>query len=361
MFDLLQETVQPVGLENPGYNELPRTGHWFDGIMTYGPMGSFLSRFFEKARVVPQLGPNFTVVTGNPGAMTSRGGVRTVQLLDPGMFSRMNVEIETGSETIWNLVTSNIRRFEIDLGLAESRTSTLPSKIAVDGNTFSVPRTRDKVGFLLENSQWAISNNDLWKRSERHGLQLGGLQAILNTKSIINILTQGSCELSRDYHKKAIEISRNLFQYYSADTEIGPSENLGGIEDGNIVIVGKFDKSYLPVELQATFPISQAEDGSITIRLQNGEIFLIANQPAIGMIFIFPLGGRERVGVLVWGSDTAGLRRAARLFPIRTGVCQPDFIILGPESGWKGAAGALALGLFDSHWQIQASSSYFRR
>ncbi|KAK6341052.1 hypothetical protein TWF696_009361 [Orbilia brochopaga] len=358
MFELLHDTTQLIDLHNIGYNELPRTGHWFDGIMTYGAMGDFLSKFFEKPRRLPHLSTSFTVVAGSPGAMSTRGGLQILQLSDPNTFGRLKINIERTN--IWRITTTNVRRFELNLELAKLRTSMEPAGIIIDGNELPFIAHDGVAGFVLGDNGWTQLNNHLWKTSERHGLQLGGLQAILNSRGSIKIKPQCDGELSLECYNKAMEISQNLFQYYSADTELlSSTERQEHDGNGNMVVIGRFNRSYLPDALQASFPVSQAEDGTITFRLATGETTIYSNQPGLGLILLFPLPGTERVGIWIWGSDEDGLRRAARLFPIRTGVSQPDFILLGPDSGWKGAAGALALGVFDSKWQI--APSYFRR
>ncbi|KAJ6262170.1 hypothetical protein Dda_2975 [Drechslerella dactyloides] len=361
MFELLHDTVQAAGLDNIGYNELPRTGHWFDGIMTYGAMGDFLSDFFRKPRTLAPLNRSFAVVTGNPGAMSSRGGLRILQLLDPNVLGRLKVEIE--HTNVWRIKTTNVRRFELDFSLAELRTTTKPLEFIIDGNKLSIA-THDGIGGFIrdDDDEWTGFDDNIWKESERHGLQLGGLQALFNSRGSIKIFRQPDSALSLEVQKKAMEISQNLFQYYSADTELLLSAKVhDGGGTGNVVLIGGFDRSYLPEGLlRSSFPVSQSEDGSITFRLATGKKIIYPCQPGLGLILVFPLGGTEKVGIWVWGSDAEGLRRATRLFPIRTGVSQPDFILLGPDSGWKGAAGALALGVFDSKWQI-TSSSYFRR
>ncbi|KAK6534290.1 hypothetical protein TWF281_005618 [Arthrobotrys megalospora] len=361
MFELLQNTVRVKGIDNPGYNELPKTGHWFDGIMTYGKMGDFLSKFFARPRPLRHPRQSFTLVVGNPGAMAGRGGFRVLQLSDPGIFGRMRINTGTETGSTWIVSTNNIRRFELDLKYVESRKLDVPNRVVIDGYGILIPSTifHKPLNFVFQSNQWGISEDNQWQRLERYGSQLSGLQTILNTKGAIKILTQRDGPLSEEYGKKSTEISRNLFQYYSADTEIGLAQDLPQRWDGNVVVLGKFHLSYIPTELRHTFPISQSEDGGITFKLSNGETVRYTNRPAMGMIFVFPIEGDGRVGILIWGSDAVGLRRVTRLFPIRTGVSQPDFIVLGGESGWKGAAGALALGMFDSKWQIQPSASFF--
>lgn len=48
--------------------------------------------------------------------------------------------------------------------------------------------------------------------------------------------------------------------------------------------------------------------------------------------------------MILAGTDEKGLDQVTRLFPKRTGVPVPDWIITGPETSWKGAGGLLGAG-----------------
>ena len=48
--------------------------------------------------------------------------------------------------------------------------------------------------------------------------------------------------------------------------------------------------------------------------------------------------------LFILSSSSAGLERAIRLFPIRTGVPVPDWILIGRDADTLGAAGVQAAG-----------------
>jgi hypothetical protein len=48
--------------------------------------------------------------------------------------------------------------------------------------------------------------------------------------------------------------------------------------------------------------------------------------------------------LFVIGTDTFGLERAIRLFPFRTGISVPDWIIVGDAADAIGAAGIVGTG-----------------
>lgn len=75
----------------------------------------------------------------------------------------------------------------------------------------------------------------------------------------------------------------------------------------------------------------------------------------MGLIYLHPLPD-ERLALIIWGTDEEGLRTAARLLPLRTGVGQPNFVMGGKEMRWSGVAGVKATGMFDSWWRVSHTS-----
>lgn len=100
----------------------------------------------------------------------------------------------------------------------------------------------------------------------------------------------------------------------------------------------------------------EIKDGEgISIRDALGNTRLYPSDEGLGAIFLRPLPD-ERLNLVVWGFDDAGLRSAARLVPMLTGVGQPDFIVVSKVCAWKGAAGILALGFLDHRWNVSKTS-----
>lgn len=148
-------------------------------------------------------------------------------------------------------------------------------------------------------------------------------------------------------------MSRNLFQYLSADTEI-----FGGTEDsisarGNVISIamgGDF-----PLSVNPHFPIDMIVNQGIRIRKPGNRTKICEFQEGLGAIFLRPLP-KERLELVVWGFDSLGLRLAARLLPMLTGVGQPEFSIVSNRCAWEGAGGVLAMGSFDSFWNVSETS-----
>lgn len=74
-------------------------------------------------------------------------------------------------------------------------------------------------------------------------------------------------------------------------------------------------------------------------------------QRGLGAILLRPLP-MERLELDIWGFDSFGLRLAARLLPMLTGVGQPEFIVVSERCAWEGTGGVLAMGSFDRHWEL---------
>lgn len=49
--------------------------------------------------------------------------------------------------------------------------------------------------------------------------------------------------------------------------------------------------------------------------------------------------------LFILSTDSYGLERAARLFPIRTGITVPDWLVVGESADSIGAAGVIGAGL----------------
>jgi hypothetical protein len=180
----------------------------------------------------------------------------------------------------------------------------------------------------------------------RHGRQLGAMTAILRTHGRFTIRHQGQQTAS-----VALQISRNLHQYFSADAEIVESSSAGAKSTGNIisVCIGEVPESSHP-----NFPIKVGATG-LTIRDWRGRERTFSEHSGLGAAFLRPLDG-ERLELVIWGSNRQSLAQAARMVPMLTGVGQPDLIVLDESARWKGVEGALALGFFDHNWEVTPSS-----
>ena len=113
----------------------------------------------------------------------------------------------------------------------------------------------------------------------------------------------------------ALQVSRNLYQYFRADSEITTSREDMKMRDGNIITIAsghRLAQSVLP-----SYPITIFPEEGIRIRTALGEVRSYAFCSGLGLICLRPLPN-ERLEAVVWGFDESGLRRAARLLPMIT-------------------------------------------
>lgn len=150
-----------------------------------------------------------------------------------------------------------------------------------------------------------------------------------------------------------LQIARNLFQYFGADAEIIESASAYQGEVGNLIRVEKgstISPSHLP-----SYPITVDQGKGICIRDARGSERLYGFEEGLGALYLSPLP-HERLELKIWGFDEDGLRQAARLLPMLTGVGQPDFILVRKRCAWEGAGGVLGMGSFDSFWNVSEAS-----
>lgn len=154
----------------------------------------------------------------------------------------------------------------------------------------------------------------------------------------------------------AVQVSRNFFQYFGADAEIIGPDQPNPTKGGNRVILslGSAGLVVATASQHKTFFVDGEKD--FCVRGSNGRLAVYGFTEGLGAIFLRP-GTNGTLELVIWGFDIPGLRFAARMVPMLTGVGQPDFIVVGQECAWKGAAGVRALGYLDNSWNVAESSA----
>lgn len=200
--------------------------------------------------------------------------------------------------------------------------------------------------------------------SERYGRQLGPLAAVMDTSGPLTIVigTQQMANRSLNFLRIASTIAQNLYIYFGAEVDIRYDYEVEDWKlDGNVIALGMEDENiYLERAMRRShfrysFPI---ETKMQAIHINDTSLVHTYRGENIGAIFLCPLT-RGRLMVVVCGTDEKGLERAARLFPYRTGVGQPDWIVVGPKMGVQGMQGVEAMGYYSNLWAIEPAVSHF--
>lgn len=332
------------------YLEFAGKGHWFDGIMTT----PFLKEFYYKhvANKSHNEHPpgQFQVVCANPSVTGPKFGVRVETVITPGRMGKVEAMRAGDSFTF---KTSNVRRLTLQSSIYQ-----LP--VIVDGQ--SVPASEHPADsnislFLDFQGLWSVhSHHDLSACTYNTGL--GGLDAILRTQGRFRIVSSHP-----DVGDVAMQISRNLMQYFYADAEVVPnmSEVVPNMSEatadsGNVITIGI--GKYVDAGSCQNHPV-QIEANKIVINDGGGgQRQYNADEDGLGAVYLRPQHG-GKLELVVWGTDSSTLAVAARLLPLMTGGGQPDFIVLNKQMLWRGVGGALALGFFDADWKVSSATSFF--
>ncbi|KAI9735134.1 MAG: hypothetical protein M1834_001722 [Cirrosporium novae-zelandiae] len=328
------------------YIELPAAGHWFEGVMTTPPLRAFYKKHL-KYPALPNLPSSFSIIIP-PSAMVSRGGIVVDQLESPDQQGQIKVE-GSALKDIWVLRTTNVHRFHFS---CLDGTWPVPSFLKLDkmSETLLPCATNGSLLWFIksQSGSWIASGTNSWQSiEERYGRQLGPLDGLLRSQGRFEVVTYGD-----ELEEFALQVANNLFQYFGADTSISkgllPHEGPGNVIS---LAVGL----NMPAALHPTYPIFIEAASGLVLRDRDGIQRTYEFEEGLGAVFLQPLQN-ERIQVMVWGYDESGLRHATRLLPTLTGGGQPDFIVVGKESSWRGLRGVLAAGFLDYGWNISKAS-----
>ncbi|KAK4990732.1 hypothetical protein LTR50_002268 [Elasticomyces elasticus] len=367
LWQLIQQTHG-----NSSYHELPGKGHWFDGVMTTDALREFYQSELNGTKLDKSPMGQFTLVVANPGDMGSSRGIKVLSLELPGHIGSVDVSWNRTSGA-WSLETSNVLILEMPSVMAEIGHITIDRQRVVIGLKSNSGKP---VWRVLKNStgMWEVRVLQLTPEmvgrsyvqmihnpfefegiAYRRGRQLGAMDAILRSHG--PFLVRSSAETTKHI---ALQISRNLCQYFAADTVL---TNMSSAAETTSNIVTVAMGAIMPAGLLEHFPIrvweSKEEQMPTCLEVRDDmgtrRCYRLGN--GLAAIFLRPLPD-EGLELVVWGEDESSVAVAARLVPMLTGVGQPDFIVMDKRMFWKGVDGVLAMGFFDHWWNVSRNSVF---
>ncbi|ESK87531.1 transmembrane protein [Moniliophthora roreri MCA 2997] len=309
------------------FKEDPGESHWYPTVFDNDQVQSFLDRIIEAP--VPQSIPrDFTLTVAIPADSGSMHGWQIQRLSVPGRLARLHVKTTENYEV--RVTSSNVKSFSVDLR------AFIVSALWIDDSRIHLPHVDANNGLMA----FEAVDFKVWKVAKQaSSLQRSGrVQTILTSEAPLVFVVPDSSthELSvalriihdlQIYHRLDAEILR--------DTEIPPT-----VPNGNLVVIGK--------DVSAKFDIALKPN-------PGGNL----DEPGLGLLFLHPHPTNQNGKMLLMQStDETGLERAARLFPIRTGIAVPDWIVIGPLADKAGAAGVLSAGVWDSDWSWNPAMSW---
>ncbi|KAM0713690.1 hypothetical protein Q7P37_010652 [Cladosporium fusiforme] len=349
----LMHQLLPQSGADSTYFEMEGKPHYWDGVMTTNPLTQFfkyvLARQTESSDKSSRIG-NFTVTSANPGDTGPKNGIQILGLTVPGRLG--SVEALFGEHSMGcSLQTSNVR----DIFLSAQYFHC--DRMVIDGDLIKMRSSDDTSGMTvrrLSNEQWEIvaTDEETTPPQARHGRQMGPIDAILRTQGALQIVPCVSEPHEPAAKRVALQISRNLCQYFNADTESTPNHTEAANNTGNVisVMIGT------DVPQNTRNGAIKISPDRVTIRDALGTVHTYrSRRKGLGAVFLRPLPD-EKLELVVWGADEASLRVAARLVPTLTGTGVPDFVIVDSDMLWKGVEGTLAMGFFDSDWNVSLNA-----
>ncbi|KXT16256.1 hypothetical protein AC579_456 [Pseudocercospora musae] len=346
---LQSQLIREAGADSE-YFEFSGKPHWWDGVFTTTPLKDFYQQQIDlniaNVTKAPITFESFSLVVANPGDTGSKHGFRILNLINPGQISRLDVSFDP-TTLACVISTANVRMFYVPPYFRDC------SFVTIDRQELSVQS--DDWNLELINGTWhleATSSDNTRPIIRRMGNQLGQMDSILRTRGPFQILQH-----SAQADHIALQISRNLCQYFAADTIVSKDWDQAFASTGNIisVAIGKD----LPQGYFQNHPIQVEKGKKIHIRHFFGDPGNYDDFADLGLAAIFlrplPMG---RLELVVWGSDASMLEVAARLVPLMPGSGQPDFVVMDKTMLAKGLEGVLAMGFFDNFWEVSKNSFF---
>ncbi|KAI9703921.1 MAG: hypothetical protein M1820_005703 [Bogoriella megaspora] len=352
-----------------GYSEVSGAPHWWDGVMTTEPLRKFYAEQINQSAIETASQTtdahkriSFSIIVANPGDMGSKGGVKVTHLVNPDQYGK--VQISSDSES-YEIQTSNILSFE-------AQVERLPhASVLVDGERLRLDSGERVVRFwkgLGQGDAWRILQPSEKVPATRTGHQLGPMDALLRSNGPFKIR-----DIDGNTPELALQISRNLYQYFGADANLTRGQESIGNAAGNVIDlllvpstlgirsdgIQKSSISHHQVhDFLEFFYASSSNKIAVKLRLPDESSKVYSTDFGswgLGGITLSPLND-ERLRLVIWGTSLASLRFAARFVPMLTGVGQPDFIVFDKRIQWKGAESVLAMGFFDHRWKVTKAS-----
>ncbi|KAJ5698262.1 hypothetical protein N7462_000267 [Penicillium macrosclerotiorum] len=341
------------------YQELPGKPHWFEGVMTTQYLRDFYHVMINKTRktLEDQLPETFTITIPASGDLGSKAKIQVDQLQSPDTNGKLKVSRASGTHT-WYITTWNIYRFHLS---SEGPRIELPLFIVLDNTqiAFDVdPSQLLETWYLKDaNGQWSVSHDSHWRTlDQRYGRQLGAMDAILHTRGPFTIRM-----CSPGIEHAALQVSRNLLQYFAADSQIveGCLDDWERSQPGSNTITLAMGQD-LPPALLDSYPIRIERDRLViwknhSVLARSVRRHEFSWEAGLGAVFLRPRED-EALELVIWGADLAGLSQSLRLAPTITGSGQPDYVVLSDHCRWQGIAGVYAAGHLDRSWQVSPAS-----
>ncbi|CAG8432933.1 6079_t:CDS:10 [Diversispora eburnea] len=316
---ILESSIAEFNNDLYSSNLIPEKGHWFENIMNDELMQAFLNKYLSishknETSLTSKYPKNFTIVLNNPASFGGKNGIFVEQLKIPFRLGKLKIVIDDTEFNFKNLLLN---------------------------------------GYFKKSSKknsWKFSKDNKWIQKEKNPSTYGPAHQILESKQIIIIVigtrnVSGVKSKTNKFLEIAQEIAHSWYLYGGGDSEIvydhelvDKIKNNGPINKykGNLILLGSTYENFVT---------------RLLLKHNKSEVKFYKNGS-------FSLKHVKFSDPEIAGTDEKGLDQVTRLFPKRTGVPIPDWIITGPETSWKGVGGLLGAGFWDNKWKFNDAIGY---
>ncbi|TFK67890.1 hypothetical protein BDN72DRAFT_821909 [Pluteus cervinus] len=324
------------------FREDPHQGHWYQTVFE----GDAIQTFFDNILTVPNTLPakegSFTLTISSPSDSGSKNGWKIEELLIPGRLGTLTVEYYASTDLPTKITSRNIAAFTI--------TAAQSFNFMIDGRLVDVPfNPSGDLHFKRTGSVWAVSLGAELKLPPPTRLQ-----AVLMSPSPITIIINDDEAISA-----ALRVAHDLSTYHRLDCRILFASNARELDQppfssSNIVYIGSPNTTFVKTILgHERTPAKVSREGHAVI---HGHL---ATGDGLGTLFIHPHpGSPQQVLLFMLAEDGNALERILRLFPLRTGVSLPAWVITSKEADLFAAAGVVGAGLWGRNWTWNTQVSW---
>ncbi|KAJ7702393.1 hypothetical protein B0H17DRAFT_923464 [Mycena rosella] len=330
---------------NVTFREDARQLHWYPSVLKNDQVQTFLDRILQTSSLPRPRSKSFTLTVAVPAESGSLHGWKIERLSVPGRLGRLTVHALTDNEL--RIVTSNVEQFTVRADMLNIGSLYVNNKL---------------VDFTIGSGVIAFENDGdrVWKgresaRSKTASTQASArIQSLLSTTAPFRLVVLDNSS-SRDI-SLALRIAHDLNAYHRLDSEL--ISGCTGMQDlgdgaGNILIIGDAGSPVLAKMLESSKTPFRVENNRLAIR------DTILNEPGLGILFLHPHPQNINGQILfLLSTDASGLERAGRLFPIRTGVTVPDWLITSSRAEQTGAGGVIGAGVWGTGWGWNEAMSW---
>ncbi|KAJ8699615.1 hypothetical protein PTI98_002711 [Pleurotus ostreatus] len=338
-----REYISIIKALNPNANATYREDagqlHWYPEAITHPDTLAFIKKSVSLEVRKPPV--EFTLTVANPLESGPMYGLQVVSLLVPGRLGRLKVRID--DRGFAHISPTNISAFLVDLSvLYPSQDYVNLTGIYVGTDLVQSPSTIYVVS-KQDLSGWQA--NDAVDQTTGLPRPPGRAQLILTSNAPLTIVVPPNAvhELSI-----ALRIAHILEVYHKLDTSILTFSEYAltnsDTPPGNLVLIGNTAAPSVKWLLQKSPTPWSLRERSLFLQ---GRAVTQAGQAVVST---FPHPSLPSTVLLLSSNEGAGLERAYRQFPLRTGVTTPDWLVMSEGVDNMGAAGLDGAGTWGREW-----------